>query len=215
MADAASLSVRGTATLEIPPDFGFIALAITDRNRDRDVALSSVRSKLETLRASLAAAEGVRKAEFPGVSVNEYGQWDEPTQSHINGGWMASLSGNVESAVDVVGSVVMMAIAAGAHVWLDWKIEDDNPGYREVRRRAVADAARAAEDFADALGRSVGHLVALADPGLLAPHGPTRALPAFARQLGSGPLRNEPDLDVDPRPVILQASVEARYILED
>ena len=52
-----------------------------------------------------------------------------------------------------------------------WQLDRDHPGFRQVRTEAVADAFRAAEDFAVALGRDLGELTVLADSGLLAAGG--------------------------------------------
>jgi len=218
MSETASLSVRGSATQEIQPDFAFIAVEVSGRSPEQQTALSVARNTLETLRAGLAAARGVRRSEFSTVGVHEYSRWDEAVQANVAGGWLASVWGYVDAEVEAVGSLVAVVTEAGAQVSsLDWRLDADNPAQREVRRAAVADAARAAEDFATALGRSVGDLITLADPGLLGGQvvAVGRGLAGARSMAATGGHQADFEIDLDPRPVTVQAYVEARYKLAD
>ena len=67
------------------------------------------------------------------------------------------------SEVPAVDAVVKPETATGAC----WNFLICLAAIRDMRAKAVADARRAAEDFAAALGRELGPLVVLSDPGLL------------------------------------------------
>jgi uncharacterized protein len=215
MAEPVTLSVRGTATLQVAPDEAVVHVEVSRVDPVRERAVVGVRDTVRQVRAALASAAGVREHGFHRQSVGEQGRWDEVSQSHLTE-WYASVGGTVTTDPGSVGAVTGLVVAAGAQVsGVEWLPRPDNPGFREVRQLAVADAARAAADFAAALGGTVGPLVALADPGLLDAGQP---VPAMPRQLSKramvsdvGPQAYE--IDLDPQPVTLHATVEARYLL--
>jgi len=93
--------------------------------------------------------------------------------------------------------------------------ETEEKAHRAVRRLAVADAKEAANDFALALGASLGGLITLADPGLLGPaafqSGARRSsLMATATSGISSGLWDE-QVDIDPDVITVSANVEASY----
>jgi uncharacterized protein YggE len=197
--------------VEVAPDLAVLGLEVSHRDPDRQAALERARDGSEALRAVLSSAPGVRRLVLSRLSVVEAPEWDGSGRPLRPTRWQASVSGSVEADTGQAGAVAAAAAGAGAQVqWVDWRVADDNPGHREVRRAAVADAARAALDFADALGRPLGDLQRLADPGV--PGGAVRAQLTAARAEGGGPSAGKP-VDLDPQPVTLQAGVEATYAL--
>jgi uncharacterized protein len=216
MADPVSLSVRGSASLEVTPDFAVVTVVLSARDPDQREALGVVRGSLADLRAGLAAADGVRESRFSGVRVDQETHYDQTSGEQTPTGWHVEVRGELEVSPAAVGPVVELTAGSGGGVtWVQWRVEPDNAGYREVRRRAVADARRAAEDFAHAVGGALGPLTALADPGLLGDEpAPAGVALLRGRPASGGPGMPEgTELDLDPRPVLLQASVEARYRL--
>jgi uncharacterized protein YggE len=215
MTEPATVSVRGTAVLEVPPDEALVHLEASRLDPDRERAVVGVREAVQAVRAALATATGVRGFGFNRQSVAEQGHWDEDSKTHVTE-WFASVGGTATVDPDAVGSVTGLVVAAGAQVsGVEWLARPDNPGFREVRRQAVADAARAAADFAAALDGTLGALVALADPGLLdAGQGAlSPARPLSHRHLSAGAGPDSYEIDLDPRAVELRATVEARYVL--
>ena len=83
--------------------------------------------------------------------------------------------------------------------------------YPPLRGDEPADAVRAAEDFAAAVGRGLGPLLTLADEGLL-DGGRVDAAPMFAR--AAVPAGGEAQLDLDPQPQVVSTAVEATFALE-
>jgi len=211
-----TLSVRGEATLEVPADYAVVSVQVTGRDADRELAMSSVADVAEGVRAAVDAAPGVRRPALSRLRVVEVQEWDDAKRETVGRGWEASVSGAVEVDAAEVGRMAAAVVQAGAQVtWVDWRVERGNPGHREVRRLAVLDAARAAADFAAALGGSAGPLLQLADPGLLESGpgavryaGPTPAALAMSSGgAGSG------EVELDPQPIVLECAVEARYLL--
>jgi uncharacterized protein YggE len=110
---------------------------------------------------------------------------------------------------EVLGSMV----AAGAAVaGVEWLLAPDNPVHRQVRRDAVADAFRAAADFADALDRPLGALRTLADAGLLGAQGGPPV--GRAMMTGAGATAGEGvTVELDAEPQHVAARVEASFEL--
>ena len=204
-----TLSVRGTASLEVLADHALVTVQVRRADPDRGLATSAAAEAADAVRAAVAAADGVRRSAISRVRVTEVWQWDEPTRTNVRSGWEAALGGTVDVAAEHAGAAVTALVDAGAEVpGLDWRADDDNPGYREVRRQALSAAQLAAADFAAALGGRVGDLLELADAGLLSDGGdrqPARRMALVAMTSGA--------VEVDPQVLTLRAVVEARYVL--
>jgi len=164
----ATLNVRGMATEDVEPDYGVIHCSAIGRADTAAAALERATVIADGMRAAAADVASVRSMRLSRASVHEMLEWDESTHAQRSVGWQASIGGSAEVEAAGVPEVAGDLVAAGAEMsHVSWCINDDNAAYRRVRARAVADARRAADDFADALGRQVGDLVSLADPGLL------------------------------------------------
>jgi hypothetical protein len=149
--------------------------------------------------------------------------WDDGGKTRIFDDWVVTLAGTVEADVGQVARVAAALIRVGVSVgYIHWQLDKLNPAFRQVRKDAVSDAKRAAEDFADALGGRLGVLITLADPGL---GGMSSLAPgqggAVARADGFGPLGKaaagdefDDELNLDPEQVEICAAVEACYQVE-
>lgn len=211
MATPAELHVRGSATREVAPDYASISVSVTARARQREEAIEQATALLAELREA-TSADDVRSARMSGVHIGEDLRWNPETNSHEQRGWVASVHGAVEADTAAVTDVVSRLAQTGAEVgYVEWRLERDNAAYREVRAEAVADAFRAAEDFASALNRPMGDLRILADPGLLGPGAEPRVAPMAARVMAGDAGGAAPELD--PQPQLVAANVEATFEL--
>lgn len=207
----AQLHVRGSATREVAPDYASISVNVTARSPQRREAVEQATALLAELREA-TSADDVRSARMSGVHIGEDHRWNPETNAHERQGWVASVHGAVEVDSSLVTDVVARLAQTGAEVgYLEWRLERDNAAYREVRAEAVADAFRAAEDFAAALGRPLGELRILADPGLLGQGADPRVAPMAARAMAGDASGAAPELD--PQPQLVAASVEATFDL--
>lgn len=209
-----TVSVRGDAELEVAPDFATVSLACTSRAPASDDALRAAGRLAEQVRAVLTDRAGVRTFTIGRVRVSEVTHWDREREQHLRTGYSATVSGRADIGTAAVGPTVTALVTAGAQIsWVSWGLFTDNAAYREVRKLAVAEAHRAAEDFADAVGAPLGVLVTLADPGLLGAGVPQDHEMLYSR--ASASIEPEPaeDLDLDPEPQTVTARVEACYRL--
>ena len=207
--------VRGTASADATADYADLAVSVQAQNADRKLAIEQVESLLADLRAAITAADDVRSVTMSQVSVQQSTRWDERAQRSVDDGWIAQARGRVRTDSADVNEVLARILGAEAQLdHITWGLDPENAIVRAVRKDAVADAFRAARDFADALDASVGALVALSDPGLLGvgagagvmESGPGSAL--FARAAGT-PVQ----VNVDPALIEVGATVEATFHL--
>jgi len=189
MTDPTRLSVRGEAASEVLADHAHITVQVRREDVDRELATSAAGEVASAVRTALDGTGGIRRSTFSRLMVREVSEWDERTRTNQRRAWEASLGGTVDADADAV--------------------------HAQVRRDAVAAAARAAEDFAAALGGKLGELVELADSGLLSQgpsmqgRAPGMPMAALARGGGLGPV------ELDPQLMTVRAVVEARYLLAD
>lgn len=213
MPGSAELRVRGSARREVVPDYAVAQVTLSAEEPDRATAIAAVTAQLEEFRAATEGHADIRTSRMSNIRVSENFRWNPTTNAQEAIGWVASLHGSVEANTESVPTVVGRLSGAGVQIgYLEWRLELDNPTYREVRQEAVADAARAAGDFADALGRQLGDLLVLADSGLLGAESPVHPVPVMARAMASDAAVGGP-IDLDPAPQTVAATVEATFAL--
>lgn len=210
----AEMRVRGSAHRELAPDYAVAQVSIAVRDDDRSAALAAVKAQLATFREAVEGHDDIRSSRMSSIRVTENYEWNPKTNTQEQRGWIASVNGSVEADTESVPEVIGRIADTGAQIgYVDWRLDVANPVYREVRKEAVADAVRAAEDFAAALGRQVGDLRVLADSGLLGGESPTSPAPMMARAMSSDMAGAGP-IDIDPAPQFVTASVEATFALQ-
>lgn len=213
MTPPAEMRVRGSAQRELAPDYALAQVSLVARNNDRAAALADVKAQLASFRAAIDGHDDIRSSRMSSIRVTENYEWNPKTSTQEQRGWIASINGSVEADTASVPDVIGRIADAGTQIgYLDWRLDVANPVYREVRQEAVADAMRAAEDFAAALGRQVGDLRVLADAGLLGSENPIGPGPVMARAMSSDMAGTGP-IDIDPAPQMVTASVEATFAL--
>lgn len=212
-----TVAVRGSAQLDVEPDYARLHLSIRVSKSNRETAMAKASRMLEALHRGFAAVDGIRAARFPSVRVHRVRHWDETRAAYVDGDWMAGVHGYADVDAAAVAAIVTTAVGAGADVsGVSWYLDRDNTAYREVRKLAVEDAHRAARDFADALGVQLGALVNLADPGLLGPVQHDRfdgAEPLMSAMSMRADDSSMAEIDLDPEPQSVFAQVEGSYRL--
>jgi len=210
--EASTVRVRGFAELEAEPDFAVVTFQIERLDDDADEALAFAADAADECRTALTGATGVRRFAISRVRNLEIRHWDADSERYLFGGYRATLSGTATVGAPAVGAVVAALVSAGAQVgWVAWDLDADNPAFRAVRAQAVADAHRAAEDFAVALDARLGVLVTLADPGLLDQG--SRHTSTTSEMVASPAAGAAEDLPIDPEPQTVYATVEACFAL--
>ena len=84
---------------------------------------------------------------------------------------------------------------------------------RQVRTEAVKDAARRAQQYADALGLGEVRPIAIADSGMLGPGvaaGGPRGIGLMGRAMSDG---SAPEIEFEPEDIEVSATVDARFVV--
>jgi uncharacterized protein len=207
-----TLDVRGSAQQEVPADSAVVQVSVQGRANDQRGAAAAAEADLNELRAAISHADGVEEVSLSGLSVTEERAWDDTTRTHVPVGWIGRVSGSVRVKADAASDAIGSLFGTRARVdYVQWTIKPDNPAYRQVRAAAVADAFRAAADFAAAIDRPLGPLVSLADPGT-GPVGPpaARAHSPVAAMADA----EQPTIDLDPAHITISAEVHAQFLTE-
>jgi len=211
--DPTTLAVRGEASVEVLADQAVVSVHLQREDPDRELAAAGAGELARAVRSVVADATGVRRSTISRLHVTEVSTWDEQRHANVRAGWQATLGGTVVADAAAVGALAGDLVAVGAQILgVDWRVDDDNPAHREVRRLAVADAERAAADFAAALGGTVGRLLELADSGLMSsvPQAVSLGMVSPGMALVRG---GTGAVEVDAQLLQLRAVVEARYLL--
>jgi uncharacterized protein YggE len=211
MLDVPVITVRGEVFREVPPERARFTVTVSARDRDRNATLARLAERADAVRTLI---DGYGAA----IDRRDTGElWVRPEVKR-SGERVVAYHATVTTTVTVVDFTVlgelMLRLAdqeqtGVAGPW--WELRPDSPAYRTARRAAVDAALDRAREYAEALGARVTALLELSDVGGVG-HPPmmlARASHAFAESVGSA----VPELELDPVPQTVQASVEARFTI--
>jgi uncharacterized protein YggE len=215
----ATINVKGSASDDFPADFALLRLSHRFTAPARSEALAGGNALVTQLRElAQQLGPGVREIKVEFLRMMETFIQVGLEHEQEPSGWGAHIACRLAIEPDTVSVAVAELSRIGVTIHqIIWLLDPSTEAQarRAVRRSAVVDAKEAADDFALALGATLGHLIALADPGLLSPaamhSGAARAshLGMAASGMGSPPWLAS--IDIDPEFVTISASVEASY----
>jgi uncharacterized protein YggE len=178
-----TVTVRGIGITRVRPDGVRIGLTVHHRAEAADEALAEAARKAESL-VDLLREFGIEKGRWvtAWLGLQEWTEWEESSRRETHRGYIAS--SRVEVSLPDTASVGKLLAEATARVEATvdgprWEVAPDNPAHGEARRRAMADARRRAETYAEAAGLELGPIVEVAEVGAersggamgMAPHG--------------------------------------------
>lgn len=210
-----TLAVRGEAELEVAPDLAVLDLTVQAQDRQRDAVLRALAERTRAVRTLLAGhGTAVERVDSGPLWVNPLRPGGRRGVDKVTG-YQGSAQFQV-TVVDfeVLGEIVL-ALAGLEQVALNgpsWRLRPTNPGHQQAREQAVAAALDRARQYAAALGSTLTALLELADQGLgdgggHHPGGSFRMMAFAADQ------QEQPDLDLQPVPQTVHATVEARFTI--
>jgi uncharacterized protein YggE len=208
--DKPSVSVRGTARLEVAPDLARFTVSVSSRHPDRQIALEALAERSSAVREIVdSAGAAVEKRESGGFHL-----WPD-TRRHGEG--LPAYAGSVATTVTVNDFAVLgdlmvrLALVDQCHVaGPRFQLREHSGHMAEARRAAVQDGLERARQFADSLGAKLDSLVDLTDCDADPVHDDD-ALPLPAMPTGAGD--DLPSFDVDLRPLTVQAQVRLRLTI--
>lgn len=167
------LTVSGVGEVAAAPDMATVTLGVTERAKSAksamDAASASVSRMLTTLEEAGIEPRDVQTSE---LSLNPLWSDGEDNRPRVITGFVArnELSVRVRD-LDLLGGVLDAVLEAGANRFrgLSFGLQDPEPVADEARRRAVADARRKAELYAEAAGITLGPVLTLDEGGGVRP----------------------------------------------
>jgi uncharacterized protein YggE len=221
------LSVRAQATVTVPPDSVVLSGAVRTTAGDKATALADAARALTALTGALAALGAVPlDADHLRAELTWSAQSTTTSDEHDKADGRLRWTGRVAAlvAVEIVARdfatlpQVESALAANVAFTVhgtSWQVDDDNPGWAQVRADAIRAAVAKARDYAAALGGTVATVEHIADVGLLgsSDSGHFRgsresATFAFASASSGG---GDAAPSLDPVPCELAATIDARF----
>lgn len=222
-----TLTVRGSARAELAPERATVRFTVSADGAERDAVLEAARTALARTTAALESHAAATTAasttataalewSVDQLAVSAQRPWtNDGSQAPLV--HRASAQGRAVVPGDGAAAATLVdALAADALVTIDgveWSLTEATAARAraDVRARAVADALEAAETLASAVGRPSIQVTALADPGMLdgggsggGPQPRFEKAMAMAADMGGG-------LTLQPQPIVVEATVDARF----
>lgn len=206
-----TITVRGEAQREVPPELAVVSVSTSARDRDKDAVLALLTKRADALRAALDGyGAAIERHETSDLQVfPEFQRPGEPPVAYV---------GRVHTAVTVADFAVLGEMLprlagldgaglSGPH----WQLRPGSRAGSDVRRAAIADALDRAREYAAAVGSRVDRLVEIADEGVEGVMPATRGMFAsLAADDGQTPV-----LRLDPRRQTVHASVIVRVTITE
>ena len=212
------ITVQGSAVAELAPDRCELRFSVTADGAERGAVVAAATETLDAVRTHLEQFEqrgAITRWSADRLTVSSQRPWTgdgsrAPVEHRASVGGVARLhdADEVSALVDALAAHELVQIDA-----LDWALDDEklDAELAEVRRRAVGDALRKAEDYAAALGLGSVTALALADPGMLDGSGSASPTPRFEKAMMAMDARSGGGLSLQPGLLRLEAAVDARF----
>jgi uncharacterized protein YggE len=178
-AERKGITVRGSATVEVAPDYAECTITSRARASTAGAALEGLNARCATCDRLLDAShEAVLNRMTAALKVEPVIEYDPTTGEQKSRGYTAWRALRVrllhtEAAAQLLGDLVRDATAElGGPFWM---IDSCNPAHDQVRIDASVDARRRADAYAAGLGVSVGEVLWASEPMS------TSETPLFAR----------------------------------
>jgi uncharacterized protein YggE len=209
-----TITVRGLGFAPARPDGVRLVLTVRHRADSAEEALGRTADKAHMLE-SLLLEHGIEQDRWvtAGIGLDELNQWDDSSRQEISRGYMAS-SRTVVTLPDTGSLGRLLAEAASrvdaTAIGPEWEVSPQNPANDESRRRAVTDARRRAETYAEAAGHVVAELIQVVEVGA---HGPGRTM-RLPSHLAGVAMSGGADMPAHAEGLQVVAAIDVTYSLK-
>ena len=203
--------VRGEALREVPPEQAVFSVTVSARDKDRQTAVTRLTERSAELRSALD--------DYPdAIERRETGSVHIYPEVKRGGERVSAYTGSVSTTVTVTdfGALGELLLRLGnmdqtsvSGPW--WRLKPGSRAGADVRKEAIADALQRAREYADAVGARVDRLVEIVDEGA----GGGGAQPVMRQMAFKGEAADTLELDLDPQPQTVQASVVVRVAITE
>jgi len=162
-------TVRGIGVARVRPDGVIVGLGVQHRGDTAAEALSETARKAQQLESLFHELEIEEEDWVAGsITLREREEWDESTRREVRQGYVAWSRVDLRlSDTSPLGGLLAEA-AARVEASVDgprWEIRPENPAHDEARGRAMADARRRADTYAQAAGLGLGDVLQVVEVG--------------------------------------------------
>ncbi|MEO8241225.1 MAG: SIMPL domain-containing protein [bacterium] len=169
----ATLTVTGTAVVEVAPDLATISLGVTTNGATAAAAMAANNDALSAVLARIRAA-GIEDRDMQTSNLSLNPNWvtnPAGTTNEIQGYIATNMLTIRVRAMDQTGAVLDAAISDGANSLngLSFGLQNQRPQEDEARKQAVADAIARATLIAGAAGTKLGPILSIAEGGMAEP----------------------------------------------
>ena len=173
LAETASLTVTGMATVETTPDLATLSLGVTTNGATAGAAMAANSDALAAVIARLKAT-GVEDGDIQTTNLSLNPNWvtnAAGTASEIKGYIATNMVSVRIRALDKTGAVLDAAIADGANAMngLYFGLQDPRPSEDQARKLAVADAVARATLLSEAAGTKLGPILSINEGSMAQP----------------------------------------------
>jgi len=209
--------VKGRGQSRSMPDRTVIDVMVDAEGATKDQAYADAATSAKQVDEVLSSrATAVDRVITAVLMVHPKNRWRKGES--IRTGWRAGRGTTVE-VIDFsqLGELIAELTAAGGAVsGPAWLLDDANPAHGEARRLAAEDARRRAQDYADALGLTLGDVAWVSEPGLRRASEEEGARDGLAAAAGRVARARESDevIDVSPDEMTTVAAVEIGFLLQ-
>ena len=208
---AREILVRGEGEIRALPDFARVRASVDGEGVSRDEAYDIAAGAASALDAvfeehGTAFARVITTA----LMVQPRTRWRKGET--VRTGWQASRTSVVEiTDLSRVGDLLALMTRAGAAIsGVSWQLDPHNDAFAEARRRAGEDARGRADQYAEALGVTLGEVAWVAEPGLLTSDASSMH---YAVASAAGGLAEDAVIDVAPEEITVRAAIEVGFTI--
>ena len=173
LAATGTLTVTGSATINVVPDLATITLGVTTTGDTAASAMAANNEAVSGVIAKLIAAHVAdRDMQTSSLSINPNWVANANNTGQVIKGYIASNMLTVRiKALETTGAVLDAAITDGANTLngLTFGLQDQRPTEDEARKAAVVDALARAKVLADAAGAKLGDIQSINEGGASQP----------------------------------------------
>ena len=173
LAATGTLTVTGSATINVVPDLATITLGVTTTGDTAASAMAANNEAVSGVIAKLIAAHVAdRDMQTSSLSINPNWVANANNTGQVINGYIASNMLTVRiKALETTGAVLDAAITDGANTLngLTFGLQDQRPTEDEARKAAVVDALARAKVLADAAGAKLGDIQSINEGGASQP----------------------------------------------
>jgi uncharacterized protein len=221
------ITVHGSYASFLPPERGTVHATISYEGSAMRTVYDRVASDLESVQASITPLRNTDDGPVTWWSAKQVRTWSNRPWN--KDGRQLPLVHHASVDIEVkFRDFAALTRWVGEHVsategfrisHVEWALTEQRRDelLKEVRTRAVRDAATRAQQYADALGLGPVRPVAVADTGMLGvggrPEGGGGV--AFLRAAHAGPPAASAEVELVPEDIEVSATVDARFVVSD